>query len=87
MSLLLTIWLYIFLGSLSELVVTLHYRFMILRRAGLTTACSILCDLMAYFIIGTIVVEHKYFLILAYVVGKGIGTYAGMKINLEKDHE
>jgi glycerol-3-phosphate acyltransferase PlsY len=42
---------------------------------------------MAYFIIGTIVVGHKYFLILAYVVGKGIGTYAGMKINLEKDHE
>ena len=84
----LTVFLYVCLGSVSELLITLYYRCMMYRKVGLTTALSMSADLLNFFIIAEIVVSRKYFLILAYVLGRGIGTFAGMKVNIEeREHE
>jgi len=80
----LTVFLYVCLGSVSELLITLYYRCMMARRVGLTTGLSMSADLLNFFIITEIVVSKKYFLILAYVLGRGIGTFAGMKINIKE---
>ncbi len=74
--------LYICLGLLSESVAVLYFRFTILRRSAAATIVSIFADLIGFFVIMEYIVSRNKVLIGTYIIGRGIGTYIGTRINL-----
>jgi uncharacterized protein YebE (UPF0316 family) len=71
--------LYIGLGFLLDVIVTVQMRAVYLARPYLASLLSIVITLISLLVIQHVIVSNNLHLIIAYAVGTGLGTLIGMK--------
>ena len=74
--------LYVFLGILMDVAVTLYTRAVSCRRKWLATITSAAITIVGLTVIEGIVTSRNLLLIVAYGIGAGIGTLFGMQIRI-----
>jgi hypothetical protein len=81
LSLPLQICLFALIGTLEDYIVSLYYRAIADRMALRASAISVFHTLMAVFVVGNCITSNSIWPLVAYALGGGIGTYAGVKWN------
>jgi len=72
--------LYVSLGILMDVLVTLHVRFIASHQATLAALMSVILTCISYKIMGQYVVTQDDYLLYSYAIGCGLGTYTGVKV-------
>ncbi len=70
--------LYIGLGAVIDLLITVYYRMISVRQAFPASALGTIITLVTFVIFSKIIVKWNKKLVIAYSIGTGIGTFIGV---------
>lgn len=72
------IMLYVGLGAVIDLLITVYYRMISVRQAFPASALGAIITLVTFVIFSKIIVSWNKRLVIAYAVGTGLGTFVGV---------